>query len=90
MENYKEQIMEIIDGIRDDFGVLGTFAFSGNGNLFDVNEKFWKGYEAAKKANYLVNEHLKESGGSDSGIVNWAEIDGFKVIVQQAGPPAFI
>lgn len=87
---YKQQLMEIIDVIRDDFGVLGTFAFSGQGDIFDVNERFWKVYDAALKAKVLCDARLKEVGKENWTEIPWAEIEGFKTVLAHAGPPAMM
>ena len=90
MANYKQQLMEIIDGVREDFGVLGTFAFSGQGNVLDVNERFWRVYEAAKKVRALVDDRIAGTGIQIQDPVGWDELEGFRMILQQAGPPAMM
>lgn len=88
--DYKQQLMEIIDSVRDDFGVLGTFAFSGQGNVFDVNERFWRVYEAALKAKSLYEDELKKLGRNDMTNTPWEEIEGLKAVLMHAGPPAMM
>ncbi len=90
MCDYNKKLTEIIDGIRDDFSVLGTFAFTGQGNVFDVNERFWKVYDAALQAKPLVEERMAEKGLQTATSVPWGEIDGFRAILKQAGPPAMM
>lgn len=83
---YKKELMEIIDGIRPDFDVLGDFAFGGSGDVLQVNERFWRVYDAALKARELVEkEYPKEL--ADLGF-DWAEMEGFRQVVSNAGPPA--
>ena len=88
--DYKQHLMEIIDGVRDDFGVLGAFAFSGQGNIFDVNERFWRVYDAALKAKSIYEDELKKLGREDTTSIPWEEMEGFKTVLMHAGPPAMM
>ena len=62
---YKRQLKEIIDGVRDDFSVLGAFAFTGQGDVFDINERFWRVYDAALKARAIYDAELTDQGKED-------------------------
>ncbi len=87
---YKEQLMSIIDKVREDFSVLGQFAFMGTGDINQVNDCFWRAYDAALEAEPLVNEQMKKSGNGMTGIVDWNAIEGFRIVVQQAGFPVMM
>ena len=85
---YKEQIKSIIDKVRGDFDILGMFAFMGEGEISEVNDCFWRAYDAAREAVPLVKEQLEKTGKANPDIVDWDAIEGFRQVVKQAGPPA--
>lgn len=86
--SYKETLTAIIDKVREDFEVLGAFAFSGEGSLNDVSKSFEKVFAAAKEARELVSSVLgyipDEMGfpgcletGTDTIDTDWTEIEKF-------------
>ena len=87
---YKEQIKSVIDKVRDDFTVLGQFAFSGSGDVQHVNDCFWRAYDAALEAEPIVSEQLKKTGKEMPEIVDWNAIEGFRIVVGQAGFPVMM
>ena len=83
---YKEELLGIIDKIRPDFDVLGEFAFGGSGDVLQVNECFWRVYEAALKARELMEkDYPKELAELN---FDWSGMEGFRQVVSNAGPPA--
>ncbi|MBR4389814.1 MAG: hypothetical protein IKT00_11620 [Prevotella sp.] len=60
--SYNEQIKTIIDAIRPDFDVLGTFAFQGFGDPMAVTSAFVSVFEAYQKA----KEETAKTFGSES------------------------
>ena len=86
--NYKEQLLQIIDKVREDFSLLGNFTFSGEGDLNEVAGSFEKVYAAAKEARALIASTLGYvpdemdfpgclETGTDTIGTDWKEIEEF-------------
>lgn len=83
----QELILSIIDSIRDDFDVLGAFAFSQEGPIPMVNDSFWRVVDAAKETQKLIEQ---ESGQAFQSPVDWDGIEGFRFVIRQAGMPVMM
>ena len=53
---YQEKLKEILDGIRPQFEILGTFTFTGEGEPEEVVKSFIEAYEGYDKARVLTKE----------------------------------
>ena len=53
---YQEKLKEILDGIRPQFEILGTFAFTGEGEPGVVVKSFIEAYEGYDRARALTKE----------------------------------
>ena len=53
---YQEKLKEILDGIRPQFEILGTFAFTGEGDDAEFVNAFKEAYEGYDKARALTKE----------------------------------
>ena len=85
-----EQILSIIDSIRDDFDVLGKFAFSQQGPIPMVNDSFWRVVDAAQETKELIEQEFTKTGQTFQSPVDWSGIEGFRFVTRQAGMPAMM
>ena len=85
-----DQILSIIDSIRDDFDVLGAFAFSQDGPIPMVNDSFWRVVDAAIETKKIIEQEFSKLGQTFQSPVDWSGIEGFRFVTRQAGLPAMM
>ena len=55
---YQEKLKAILDSVRPQFEILGTYAFSGDGDETDIVNAFKEVYEGYSKAKELTKEEF--------------------------------
>ena len=61
MSNYKSQIKDVIDTIRQDMDILGMFAFQGVGDINELRNSFIHAYEAAVEGEKIYKEYFPDT-----------------------------